>query len=124
MIKIRFIVIHESDVYCISKGKEHKKYEFGSKVAIAMTKDSGVIVGAVNFERNVYDGHTLPKVLNQIKEIVGKAPQIVICDRVFRGKTRIGETRIVVPKKSKNDLTPYKKNKLRKRFRRRTAIEP
>ena len=36
----------------ISKGKEHKKNEFGSKVAIAMTKNSGIIVAAVNFEKN------------------------------------------------------------------------
>lgn len=26
--------IHEPDVQCISKGKEHKKYEFGNKVSI------------------------------------------------------------------------------------------
>jgi len=35
-------------VVCISKVKEHKKYEFGNKVSIAKT-DSGVIVGVLSF---------------------------------------------------------------------------
>jgi hypothetical protein len=29
--------LHEPAVQCISKGKEHKKYEFGSKVSIITT---------------------------------------------------------------------------------------
>jgi hypothetical protein len=34
---------HEPEVSCICKGKERKKYEFGSKAAIVMTKTGGVI---------------------------------------------------------------------------------
>lgn len=29
--------LHEPDVDCISKGKAHKRYEFGCKVALAVT---------------------------------------------------------------------------------------
>jgi IS5 family transposase len=43
----------------MSKGKEHKKYEFGSKVSIITTKNTGVIIGAVNIENNVHDSKTL-----------------------------------------------------------------
>lgn len=32
--------LHEPEVQCISKGKEHKKYEFGSKVSIIVTQNS------------------------------------------------------------------------------------
>jgi len=42
--KDKIYSLHEPDVYCISKGKDHKKYEFGTKVSIAMTKESCVIV--------------------------------------------------------------------------------
>src|SRR5215210_3010977 len=42
--------LHEPHVQCISKGKEHKKYEFGSKVSIITTKKSGVLIGALNIE--------------------------------------------------------------------------
>ncbi|GAB6161948.1 IS5-like element IS1478 family transposase [Desulfothermus naphthae] len=122
--KNKIYSLHEPGVYCISKGKEHKKYEFGSKAAIAMTKNSGVIVAAVNFERNQYDGHTLPKVLCQTEEIVGKRPEVAICDRGFKGKSKIGSTKIIIPKSPKKKATPYQKSKMRKRFRRRAAIEP
>ena len=44
----------------MSKGKAHKRFEFGSKVSITLTKNSGVAVGAYNFEENIYYGHTLP----------------------------------------------------------------
>lgn len=43
--------LHEPHTQCISKGKEHKKYEFGSKVSIITTKNTGVIIGAVNIEK-------------------------------------------------------------------------
>ncbi len=43
--------LHEPHVQCISKGKEHKKYEFGSKVSIITTKNTGVIIGAINIEK-------------------------------------------------------------------------
>ena len=35
--------LHEPNVKCYSKGKEHKKYEFGSKVSIMVTQKTGVI---------------------------------------------------------------------------------
>jgi IS5 family transposase len=57
--------LHEPAVSCISKGKEHKKYEFGAKAAVAMTKTTGIIVGAKNFSNNEYDGDTLKGVLSQ-----------------------------------------------------------
>lgn len=57
--------LHEPDILCISKGKAHKKYEFGRKASIAVTKTTGIIVGAMSFNENIYDGHTLPDVLEQ-----------------------------------------------------------
>ena len=92
----------------ISKGKEHKKYEFGLKAAIAMTKNSRVIVAAVNFIRNQYDGHTLPKVLCQTEEIVGKGPEVAMCDRGFKGKSKIGSTKIIFQRVLKRRLHPIK----------------
>ena len=49
--------LHEPEVQCISKGKEHKKYEFGNKVSIIRSM-TGIILGAKSF-RNEYDGHTI-----------------------------------------------------------------
>lgn len=61
--------VHEPEVLCISKGKEHKPYEFGNKSSFAYTKESGIIVGALAVDGNAYDEHTLKPQLNQIKEL-------------------------------------------------------
>lgn len=75
--------IHEPDVQCISKGKEHKKYEFGNKVSIIRSA-TGVILGARSF-RNEYDGHTIDKSLEQVRRLTGKSIKRLAGDRGYRG---------------------------------------
>ena len=116
--------LHEPEVQCISKGKEHKKYEFGNKVSIVHTQHTGVIVGAKSF-RNEYDGHTLEPALQQVKTLTGKMPCTASVDRGYRGITQIGDTVVQIPKPF-NDKKQgkYKQRKLKKSFKRRAAIEP
>jgi IS5 family transposase len=116
--------LHEPDVSCISKGKAHKKYEFGAKASVTVTRTSGIIVGALSFPDNPFDGHTLPAVLSQVESVVGKRPTMAICDRGYRGKRRIGDTRIEIPESGKGPKTEHEKRQARARFRRRAAIEP
>ena len=116
--------IHEPQVYCISKGKDHKKYEYGSKASIAVTKNSGIIVGAVQFSKNTYDGHTLSETLNQATELVGRRPKVAICDRGYRGTSSVDGTKVIIPKPPGKRSTAYQKQKARIRFRRRAGIEP
>ncbi len=122
--KEKIYSIHEPKVYCISKGKEHKKYEFGSKASLVITKNSGIIVGAYSLEKNEYDGHTLPKALDQCEQLRGSRPTVAIADRGYKGSSRIGETEIHIPKPPKKAISEYEKKKARLRFRRRAAIEP
>ena len=122
--KNKIYSLHEPKVYCMSKGKAHKRYEFGSKVSIVLTKNRGIAVGALNFDENIYDGHTLPEVLEQTKRLTGKEPKVAIVDRGYRGVTKLGDTEIIKPKKPKKSDTTYEKRKARKRFRRRAGIEP
>ncbi len=121
-IKNKIYSLHEPDVCCISKGKEHKKYEFGNKVSLAKT-DSGVIIGAMSF-RNEYDGHTLVTVLEQIKNLVGRSPKKAKVDRGYRGNKQIGETEIMIPGVAKKTDSYYKRKKLSNAHRKRAAIEP
>ena len=115
--------LHEPDVYCISKGKEHKKVEFGSKASLVSTKDSGVIVAAMCFKANIYDGHTLDRVLNQVTDLRGERPEVGLCDRGYRGRMRVNGTLIMIPKSPPKRATAYDKLKNRKRFMRRASIE-
>lgn len=115
--------LHEPDVQCISKGKEHKKYEFGNKASIAYTQTTGVIVGAKGF-RNEYDGHTLEAALEQVEQLVGKRPLTATADRGYRGRSHIGTTVVQTPKPFTKGTSRYRQGKLKRAFRRRAAIEP
>jgi len=116
--------LHEPDVYCMAKGKEHKTYEFGCKASIALTKTTGIIVGATTFEKNTNDLYTLEQTLKQIHYTTDKLPEELICDRGYRGKTKIGDCKISIPKPLPHSATRYQKQKVQLKFRRRAAIEP
>jgi transposase, IS5 family len=116
--------LHEPHVQCISKGKEHKKYEFGSKVSIIATKNSGVIIGAINIEKNDYDAHTLDPALEQQQRLTGHVLKEAFVDRGYRGIKQVRGTVIHTPKPFDQKLSLYKQQKMKKGFRRRAAIEP
>jgi IS5 family transposase len=116
--------LHEPDVNCITKGKEAKKYEFGNKSSIAKTMKSGIIVGALSFEDNVYDADTLDPQLQQVDRLTGRYPETAVVDRGYRGKRRVLGVEIRIPGKPKKRATNYEKQKARKFFRARAGIEP
>jgi len=111
--------LHEPQVKCFSKGKEHKKFEFGSKVSFLITQKTGVIVGALNFTNTLHDSKTLPQALAQHKRLTAVEAKAVYVDRGYPGPKKIGSTQINLPKPHKN-ITATK----RKRHKRRAAIEP
>lgn len=121
--KNKIYSLHEPETHCISKGKAHKKYEFGTKASIVLTKDTGIIVGALNVGK-AYDGHTLEAVLDQTESLVGKRPKAGIVDRGYQGPKKVGTTEIIRPKPLPTGANNYQKQKQRKRFRRRAGIEP
>lgn len=122
--KNKIYSIHEPDVKCIAKGKESKKYEFGNKSSIVKTKVSGIIVGALGFKDNPYDGHTLDPQLEQVERLTGKLPKVGVVDRGYRGRKQVKGVNILSPKKLPAKATAYLKQKLRKLFRARAGIEP
>ena len=108
----------------MSKGKEHKKYEFGSKVSIITTKTTGVIIGALNIEKNVHDSKTLQPAIEQQQRLTGIILKNNFVDRGYRGVKEVLGTTIVIPDKPGKQRTAYEKQKLRNGFKRRAAIEP
>ena len=120
--KQKIYSLHEPEVQCISKGKEHKKYEFGNKVSI-IRSESGLILGVKSF-RNEYDGHTIEESLEQVKRLTGKVILKLAGDRGYRGKREINGTEIVIPSTPKSSDSPYQKKKKHKLFCKRAGIEP
>ncbi|MCW3808123.1 IS5 family transposase [Plebeiibacterium marinum] len=122
--KNKIYSIHEPEVNCIAKGKEAKKFEFGNKSGIVLTKTTKIVVGAIAFENNPYDGHTLEDHLKQTEYLTGSIPKVGIVDRGYRGKKNINGIEIISPTVPKKGATQYEKQKARKRFRARAGIEP
>ena len=114
--------IHEPEVQCISKGKEHKKYEFGNKVSIIRSA-TGIILGAKSF-RNEYDGHTIEASLEQVERLTKRKIKILAGDRGYRGKKEINGTKILIPDTPKKSDNRYQRLKKHKLFRKRAGIEP
>ena len=111
--------IHEPMVKCYSKGKEHKKFEFGSKACFLITQSTGVIVGALNFSETIHDSKTLETALIQHEKLTGIQAKTAFVDRGYAGPRKIGETIIHMPRPNKSITKTT-----RKRHKRRAAIEP
>lgn len=116
--------IHQPHVKCIAKGKEAKKFEFGNKSSIVKTKKSGIIVGAIAFTENIYDGDTLSPQLKQVERLTNTMPRYGIVDRGYRGRKTIEGVKILSPGKLAASASRYLIQKTRKQFRARAGIEP
>jgi len=110
---------HEPHVDCISKGKAHKRYEFGCKVSVAATSKGGWFVGAQALHGNPYDGHTLSDALTQVDRISHK-PEHVFVDQGYRGHNYDGDIEVHVDKPRRGRTA----RSLWRWMKRRAAIEP
>lgn len=111
--------VHAPEVECISKGKAHKRYEFGCKVSVAATSRGGWFVGAQALHGNPYDGHTLKGALEQIERII-QTPEHVFLDMGYRGHGYTGEAEVHVDKRNRGRTA----RSLWRWMKRRAAVEP
>ena len=115
--KNKLYSLHEPHVACISKGKAHKKYEFGNKVSVCVTNKEGFVLGTQGLEGNPYDGHTLKGALDQVADLTGIRPERCYVDRGYRGHG-VTDTKVFISGQRRN-VTPT----IKKELKRRSAIE-
>ena len=120
----KVLSLHETHVYAITKGKDHKKYEYGTKASIVATKDSGVIVGVVSHSKNEHDSKTLETAIISANATRTLPIKEAICDRGYRGIKEVLGTTICIPGTPLKRDTEYQKQNKREKFKRRAAIEP
>jgi len=116
--KNKLYSLHAPEVECISKGKAHKKYEFGVKVSVATTNRDNFVVGMFAEHGNPYDGHTLARAIEQVQRVTGRIVQRSFADRGYRGHG-IKDTEVLISGR-KRGMTPQ----MKKELKRRSAIEP
>jgi transposase, IS5 family len=108
------------EVECISKGKAHKRYEFGCKVSLSITHKNNWITSSTALHGNPFDGHTLSGTIERSESNTNVAVREVYLDNGYRGHDYAGEAVIYKQDGKLKRLTRAIKNKLR----RRSAIEP
>ncbi|MDW8231037.1 MAG: transposase, partial [Saprospiraceae bacterium] len=114
--------LHEPHVQCIAKGKAHVAYEFGTKVSFIIGKHSGIIYGALNIEKNDYDGHTLAAALEQFKALNGYRPRRVLADLGYRGRKTVQGVEVLTPDALKR-ASGSQRYRLRRAMHRRSNVE-
>lgn len=122
--KNKIYSLHEPNVHCISKGKAHKRYEFGCKVSLAVTNKQGLVVSSEALSGNPYDGHTLKPALESAEKITGVKIDSATVDRGYKGHgveddPLRNHTKIFISGQ-RRDIT----KSIKKQLKRRSAIEP
>jgi len=116
--------LHESHIYAVAKGKDNKRYEYGTKASLVTAMKSNIIIGVVAHKKNEHDSKTLEAALASANKHRTKPIVEAICDRGYRGKREVDGTRICIPDTPKKRDTKYQREQKCKKFRRRAAIEP
>lgn len=111
--------MHAPEVECIAKGKAHKPYEFGCKVAVVTTAKTNWVVGIEAVHENPYDGRTLAPALEQVERTTAVKPEVAFVDRGFKGSAH-HPADVAVYLSGRKRLT----RTLKALLRRRSAIEP
>ena len=122
--KNKLYSLHEPDVACISKGKAHKRYEFGCKVSITTTHKQGLVISSQALPKNPYDGHTLKPALESSERITGVEIESAFVDRGYKGH---GVESDPLRNHAKIFISGQRRGitkSLKKQLKRRSAIEP
>jgi len=96
--KNKIYSLHEPDVYCVGKGKDHKPYEYGRKASIVTTLNSQIILGAVSHDEHVHDSKTLAPALEHAVKHRKSKIQMSVVDRGYRGAQQYMEAEVLLPK--------------------------
>ena len=116
--KNKLYSLHAPEVGCLSKGKAHKRYEFGVKASIATTVKEAFIIGARSYPGNPYDGHTLYDQLQQVHTVTDIKPEIGLVDRGYRGHG-INDIKVIIAGQKRGIS-----NKEQRLLKRRNSVEP
>ena len=118
--KNKLYSFHEPQTVCISKGKAHKRYEFGNKSTFITTAKECFILHADAHEGNPYDGHTLTQALESANqtttEMLNTGIDYLFTDKGYQGHGYTGDTTVLI------ETSVNKKR--HKQLKRRASIEP
>ena len=116
--KDKLYSLHAPEVYCISKGKAGKSYEFGCKVSLVLTHKQGLALCSQALATNQYDGHVLDSSLKRAEAISQTCIEQAFVDKGYKGHG-ITDKQVYISGQ-KRGMT----RTLKRHLKRRSAIEP
>lgn len=122
--KNKIYSLHEPDVYCVGKGKDHKPYEYGSKASVVSTLKSKIIIGVVSHDVHVHDSKTLEPALTHAHQHRETPIDLAVVDRGYRGAQQYVDTEVLLPKPPLKRDSEYQRQKKRTLCQKRAGIEP
>jgi len=111
--------VHALEVECISKGKAHKRYEFGCKTSVVTSSRGNWVLASDALHSNPYDGHTLKDALESAEVTSGVRAKQAFVDRGYKG-SRPSVPDVTVYISGQRRLTRW----MRRWLKRRQAVEP
>jgi len=123
--KNKIYSVHESQAYCVSKGKKKRKYEFGSKLSVVVSLKSGLVLSSEVLVENQYDGDSLDESIEETEKNTGFVIKSIYADKGYRKKT-FGKTGTegTIKKGQTLYITGSKEAKTeKKKMRRRSLVE-
>jgi IS5 family transposase len=116
--------LHEPDIYCVGKGKDHKPYEYGRKASVVTTLDSQVIVGVVSHDQHEHDSKTLKQAIAAAESNRNTSIELAVVDRGYRGAKKTVPTQVLLPGAPLKRDDIKERRRKRKLCQKRAAIEP
>ena len=89
--------MYKPETSYIAKGKANTKYEFGSKISLAVSKKENIVLAVATFKGNPNDSQTLSDTFDQFKDVNGNSPKTATVDRGYQGKREVNGTVIYYP---------------------------
>jgi transposase, IS5 family len=117
--KNKVYAVHALEVECISKGKAHKRYEFGCKTSVVTSSQGNWVLACDAIHSNPYDGHTLKDAIASAEAASGVRAKQAFVDRGYRG-SRPSVPDVSVFISGQRRLTRW----MQKWLKRRQAVEP
>ena len=122
--KDKIYSLHEPDVYCVGKGKDHKAYEYGRKASVVSTLEGKIIIGVISHDEHIHDSKTLKPALEHAQQHRKSAIEMAVVDRGYRGAQQYVETTVLLPKPPLKRDSAYIQQKKRRLCQQRAGIEP
>lgn len=116
--------LHEPDIYCVGKGKDHKPYEYGRKASVVSTLDRQVIIGVASHDEHTHDSRTLKSALGEAMHFHENPIELAVVDRGYRGAKNKVTAQVLLPSAPLKRDSEQQRQIKRRLCQRRAAIEP